>query len=71
MDQLDSVDLEGLEPDCVSELESSAGLISQWEAELLQERLQELLQTDEDDEAKAQVQRIKSAVHYGSTICKK
>eukprot|EP00064_Thunnus_orientalis_P020812 superscaffoldBa00005943_g20960 len=42
-DQMDSADSVGLESDSASQLKISADLISQWEAELLQERLQELL----------------------------
>ncbi|KAK2895644.1 uncharacterized protein CXorf38 isoform X1 [Channa argus] len=53
VDQMDSVDLKGLESDSVRTGMSSAELISQWEAELLQERLQELLH-DDDYDAKTQ-----------------
>ncbi|XP_044225198.1 uncharacterized protein CXorf38 homolog isoform X2 [Thunnus albacares] len=42
-DQMDSADSVGLESDSASQLKINADLISQWEAELLQERLQELL----------------------------
>ncbi|XP_034411810.1 uncharacterized protein CXorf38-like [Cyclopterus lumpus] len=49
LDQMDSAALEGLECDSVSQWETSADLISQWEAELLQEMLQELLQAADDD----------------------
>ncbi|XP_026168408.1 uncharacterized protein CXorf38 homolog [Mastacembelus armatus] len=55
VDQMDSVDLDGLESDVVSKGESSAVLISQWETELLQERLQELLHAaDDENDAKTQ-----------------
>lgn len=53
------VDGARLESAACGQLEISVELISQWEAELLQERLRELLcsATDEDnDDAKAQVQ---------------
>ncbi|XP_062260416.1 uncharacterized protein CXorf38 [Platichthys flesus] len=49
LDQLDSVDSDGLVCDSLSQSEANGDLISQWEAELLQERLQELLHTDDDD----------------------
>ncbi|XP_037642651.1 uncharacterized protein LOC119498157 [Sebastes umbrosus] len=49
LDRMDSADLDGIECDFVSQWETSADLISQWEAELLQERLQELLGAAEDD----------------------
>lgn len=55
----DEADLPRLEAAGVRLLEISGEQISRWEAELLQERLQELLcsATDEDDDdAKAQVQ---------------
>ncbi|XP_030257590.1 uncharacterized protein CXorf38 homolog isoform X2 [Sparus aurata] len=53
LDRTDSALVDGLECDTVSQWETSAGTISQWEAELLQERLQELLHaaTHEDDGA--------------------
>ncbi|XP_040000582.1 uncharacterized protein CXorf38-like isoform X2 [Xiphias gladius] len=54
VDQLDSGDLDGLECDSVHQGEPSANLISQWEAELLQERLQELLHADDNDDTKTQ-----------------
>lgn len=50
-DRLDSAAL----CDSDNQWETSADLISQWEAELLQERLQELLWTAEDDETTRQV----------------
>ncbi|XP_041805547.1 uncharacterized protein CXorf38-like [Chelmon rostratus] len=57
-DRMDSADMDGLECDSSSQSEISADLISQWEAELLQERLQELLDTtaaaDDDDDTKTQ-----------------
>ena len=56
LDQLDSVDSDGLESDSLRQSEAIADLISQWEAELLQEKLQELLHTDDED-AETQVQR--------------
>ncbi|XP_075954705.1 uncharacterized protein CXorf38 homolog isoform X2 [Anarhichas minor] len=49
LDRMDSAALDGLESDSVRQWETSAGLISQWEAELLQERLQELLHAADDD----------------------
>ncbi|XP_036941229.1 uncharacterized protein CXorf38 homolog [Acanthopagrus latus] len=51
LDRTDSVLVDGLEFDTVSQWETSASAIGQWEAELLQERLQELLHaaTDEND----------------------
>lgn len=60
LDQTDSADLDAIVSDSVSQLEISGDLISQWEAELLQERLRELLQAasdddDEDDVTKTQV----------------
>ncbi|XP_060900089.1 uncharacterized protein CXorf38 homolog [Labrus mixtus] len=51
LDCLDSAGLDGLETDTVSQWETNADLISQWEAELLQERLQELLHADDDTKA--------------------
>lgn len=63
---MDSADMDGLECDSSSQSEISADLISQWEAELLQERLQELLDTtaadDDDDDTKTQVQRMSTDV---------
>ncbi|XP_075954504.1 uncharacterized protein CXorf38 homolog [Anarhichas minor] len=56
LDRLDSAALDGLESDSVCQWETSAGLISQWEAELLQERLQELLHAADDD-AETQLRR--------------
>ncbi|KAM6920046.1 uncharacterized protein CXorf38 homolog isoform 3-T3 [Lycodopsis pacificus] len=56
LDRMDSAALDGLERDSVCQMKTSAGLISQWEAELLQERLQELLHAADDD-AKTQVRR--------------
>lgn len=56
VDQMDSVHLQGLETDSLSKWESTANLISQWEAELLQEKLEELLHAaDDDDDEKTQV----------------
>lgn len=49
LDRMDSAALDGLESDSVCQMKTSAGLISQWEAELLQERLQELLHAADDD----------------------
>ncbi|MEQ2260583.1 hypothetical protein XENORESO_020780 [Xenotaenia resolanae] len=54
VDRLDSAGpLAGLDPDSVNEQETSAELVSQWEAELLQEVLQECLHAanEEDEEA--------------------
>ncbi|KAM7401182.1 hypothetical protein PAMA_005394 [Pampus argenteus] len=48
-DLMDSAAFEGLEFDSAIQLEISADLISQWEAELLQEKLQELLHAAADD----------------------
>ncbi|XP_040911309.1 uncharacterized protein CXorf38 homolog [Toxotes jaculatrix] len=50
MDRLDSVSPDGLQSDSVLQWETSPDLISQWEAELLQERLQELLHPDDADD---------------------
>lgn len=55
VDQMDSVNLDGLETDSVSTLENTADLISQWEAELLQEALQELLHAANAPDTEAQV----------------
>lgn len=62
LDQTDSADLGATVSDSVSQWEISGDLISQWEAELLRERLCELLQAasdddddDEDDVSKTQV----------------
>ncbi|KAK1892750.1 putative protein CXorf38 like [Dissostichus eleginoides] len=49
LDFTDSTVMHGLELDSVSQWEPSADLISQWEAELLQERLQELLHAADHD----------------------
>ncbi|XP_047444535.1 uncharacterized protein CXorf38-like [Mugil cephalus] len=55
MDQMDSSGLsDGIVSDSVSESGTSTELVSQWEAELLQEMLQECLHTAEDDDTKAQ-----------------
>lgn len=61
VDQMDSVDLEGLGTDSVNTLESTADLISQWEAELLQEKLQELLHAATAPDTKTQVWRVNTA----------
>ncbi|XP_019112776.1 uncharacterized protein CXorf38 [Larimichthys crocea] len=57
-DQMDSAVMDGIECDSTSQCKTSANLISQWEAELLQERLQELLHAaaddDDDDDTKTQ-----------------
>ncbi|XP_055359772.1 uncharacterized protein CXorf38-like isoform X2 [Betta splendens] len=58
VDQIDSAHLESLQTDSLSQWESKANFISQWEAELLQEKLQELL-LDVDD-VKTQDTRVKS-----------
>lgn len=58
LDRVDSSHLEGIESDSVSQLEISADSISQWEAELLQERLHELLHAEDEDEAKPQVRSM-------------
>lgn len=66
LDQIDSANLDGIECDSVSQWETSADLISQWEAELLQERLQELLHAtanDDDDDTKTRVRRTNTDVH--------
>lgn len=60
LDQTDSADLGTVVSDSVSQSEISGDLISQWEAELLRERLRELLRAasdndDEDDITKTQV----------------
>lgn len=61
-DQMDSAVMDGIECDSTSQCKTSANLISQWEAELLQERLQELLHAaaddDDDDDTKTQVRKI-------------
>ncbi|XP_031162676.1 uncharacterized protein CXorf38 [Sander lucioperca] len=49
LDRMDSANLDGIECDSFSQWEASADLISQWEAELLQESLQELLHAADDD----------------------
>lgn len=49
LDFIDSAVMDGLECDSVNQREPSPDLISQWEAELLQERLQELLHTADHD----------------------
>ncbi|KAM7378903.1 hypothetical protein PAMP_004493 [Pampus punctatissimus] len=49
-DLMDSAVFQGLESDSATQLEISADLISQWEAELLQEKLQELLHAAADDD---------------------
>ncbi|KAF7223003.1 uncharacterized protein CXorf38 isoform X2 [Nothobranchius furzeri] len=57
VDRVDSAGpLEGCESDFVSQLETSAEKVSQWETELLQEMLQEYLHVaaEEDGDAKAQ-----------------
>lgn len=63
VDQMDSVDLEGLGTDSVNTLENTADLISQWEAELLQEKLQELLHAGTAPDTKTQVWRMNTAVY--------
>ncbi len=60
LDRMDSADLDELEEDSVSQREISADLISQWEAELLQEKLQELLHAIDD--TKMQVRRCSCAL---------
>ncbi|XP_070775431.1 uncharacterized protein CXorf38 homolog [Enoplosus armatus] len=60
LDRTDTVDLDGLECDFANQWEPSVDLISQWEAKLVQERLQELLHAaaaadDDDDDTKTEV----------------
>ncbi|XP_015233500.1 PREDICTED: uncharacterized protein CXorf38 homolog [Cyprinodon variegatus] len=52
---VDRLDSAGTDPDSVSEQETSPEVVSQWEAELLQEVLQECLQAanEEDEDAKS------------------
>uniref|UniRef100_A0A4W6C3W5 Uncharacterized protein n=2 Tax=Lates calcarifer TaxID=8187 RepID=A0A4W6C3W5_LATCA len=53
--------LDGVECDSVHQWETNPDLISQWEAALLQERLQELLHADDDDVTKTQdTEQLKS-----------
>ncbi|XP_054452483.1 uncharacterized protein CXorf38 homolog [Anoplopoma fimbria] len=59
LDRMDSAALDGLDCDSVSQWETSADLISQWEAELLQERLQELLHAAEDDPKTQDMEQLK------------
>lgn len=66
VDQMDSVHLEGLQMDSLSKWERAGDLISQWEAELLQEKLQELLQDVDDDDVKTQVWRMNTAPYINS-----
>lgn len=69
LDRMDSAYLDGIESDSVSQWVISGDLISQWEAELLQERLQELLRAaaDEDNsDTKTQVQRTNSDISVHS-----
>lgn len=56
---VDRLDSAGMDAESVSEQETSAELVSQWEAELLQEVLQECLHAadEEDEDAKANVGR--------------
>ncbi|XP_045906797.1 uncharacterized protein CXorf38 homolog [Micropterus dolomieu] len=60
LDRMDSADLDGFEIDSVSQWETSADLISQWEAELLQERLQELLHAADDDTTTRDAEQLKT-----------
>lgn len=57
LEETDSAYLEGIQSDTLSQWEISGDLISQWESELLQEQLQDLLcaAADEDDHTKTQV----------------
>lgn len=59
---VDRLDSAGTDPDSVSEQETSPEVVSQWEAELLQEVLQECLQAanEEDEDAKSHVGRSNS-----------
>uniref|UniRef100_A0A3Q1HKI4 Uncharacterized protein n=2 Tax=Anabas testudineus TaxID=64144 RepID=A0A3Q1HKI4_ANATE len=68
VDQMDSVDLTGIETDSVSKWESTADLISQWEAELLQEKLQELLHAADDDHDDAKTQDTEQLKSLGSFL---
>ncbi|XP_034557913.1 uncharacterized protein CXorf38-like [Notolabrus celidotus] len=72
-DGMDSADLFGLETDNVSKQEFSADLISQWEAELLQERLQELLYADDDTEAQdsEQLKRLAGFLQNNRDLCER
>uniref|UniRef100_UPI0037E8D6DF uncharacterized protein CXorf38 homolog n=1 Tax=Semicossyphus pulcher TaxID=241346 RepID=UPI0037E8D6DF len=60
LDRVDSADLARFESDSVSQWETSADLIGQWEAELLQERLQELLHDDDDDTKTRDAEQLRS-----------
>lgn len=78
LDRRDSAYLHGIETDTVSQWEISGDLIGQWEAELLQLTLQELLcaAADEDHYTKTQVQRANSDTsvhlqdfrHYSNSV---
>lgn len=71
LDRMDSSLPEELQSDSVHQI--SSHLISQWEAELLQERLQELLRAandhaaEDDDNTKSQVRRTDSTIRVHST----
>ncbi|XP_070701773.1 uncharacterized protein CXorf38-like [Pempheris klunzingeri] len=67
LDRMDAAELDGLQCDSVSQWEISATSISQWEAELLAERLKELLHAagagddDDGDDTKTQdAEQLKS-----------
>lgn len=59
LDRMDSAALEEIESDSVNQWEISADLIVQWEAELLQERLRELLQAADDDAETQDTEQLK------------
>nr|XP_019956994.1 PREDICTED: uncharacterized protein CXorf38 homolog [Paralichthys olivaceus] len=51
LDQMDAATAQGLECDSFGQSRAIVDLVSQWETELLQEKLQELLHTDDDEDA--------------------
>ncbi|KAG7227334.1 hypothetical protein INR49_000338 [Caranx melampygus] len=63
-DRLDSAVFEGLECDSYNQSETNADLISQWETELLQEKLQELLYSADDDAATQDSEQLRSLAGF-------
>ncbi|XP_041658331.1 uncharacterized protein CXorf38-like [Cheilinus undulatus] len=73
LDRVDSVEVNGLELDAVGQWETRADSVSQWEAELLQERLHELLHADEDVkiEDPEQLQRLAGFLQANRDLCER
>ncbi|XP_034744586.1 uncharacterized protein CXorf38-like [Etheostoma cragini] len=67
LDRMDSANMDGIECDSLSQWEASANLISQWEAELLQESLHGLLHAAADDTMTPDTEQLKKLCSFLQT----